>query len=103
MVCFVSIHWHNNPFITSLDAWFHVNAGVAAGSIAASLQGVAVASGSWFAYFQSLGTTTLMGTPVGLGLGAAQAIGGAAYSIYINYFKEEEQRTDCISEYFLRS
>lgn len=45
----------------ALFAAGYAGAGVAAGSLAASLQGPAVAAGSWFATCQSLGATGALG------------------------------------------
>jgi len=53
--------------------------GVAATSTAATIQagfGGTVTAGSTFAIMQSIGATTIMGTPIGLG---AAAVGGAVF------------------------
>ena len=51
--------------------------GVAAGSAAAAAQAAvgSVAAGSGFAILQTIGATTLMGTPVGLVAGTVLAVG----------------------------
>lgn len=59
--------------------WFgFASAGVTAGSMAAAWQGPAVATGSWFATFQSLGATGALGAvAVKTGVASASAyVGG---------------------------
>ena len=53
------------------------NAGVVTGSLAASTQSAIglVSAGSWFAGMQSVAATTVLGTPVGLGIGATVIVG----------------------------
>lgn len=63
--------------ILSLPAMGFTTAGVAAGSVAASLQGPAVAAGSWFAAAQSAGAT-LTAAAAAKAAVAAGAVGYAA-------------------------
>ena len=56
----------------ALPAVGFAGAGVTAGSIAAGVQGSAVAAGSWFATFQSLGATGVVGA-VAVKTGVASA------------------------------
>ena len=65
------------------------SAGLAAGSLAASIQGPAVAAGSYFALAQSTGalgagTRALVGAKVGLAAGVSGAAAGIAGTVGIN-------------------
>jgi len=57
-------------------------AGVVAGSIAAGMQGPAVAAGSWFALAQAFGATATVSAPA-VGAGVLSTVGGIVAAIAI--------------------
>ncbi|UJR11925.1 hypothetical protein I4U23_016103 [Adineta vaga] len=80
--------------IPALSAVGFTSAGVAAGSIAASLQTATTASGSIFALCQSAGAVGAVAasTSVGVGLGAGAAAGGVTAAVYRK--KNPKKKTD---------